>query len=172
MIALLPMSCKNRFLKYISEFSPVVFVLIFISIASVISMTGCGGKAILSDDAVKTRNIHDYVNKLKDLYEQRDERVTSMFAPEYLSKDAKDAIQKDFARFNNINMKFFVDKIQTNKGNVDVTIHWNGTWKENEKTFLAGGSMLLQLQYEDTIRVIGIKGDSPFGISAARKPGE
>ncbi len=169
MLVLLPMAYKEQLLKTIPASIKVIIALIVISLIPAITLTGCGGKAILSNDAVKTRNIHDYVNKLKDLYEQRDERVTSMFAPEYLSKDAKDAIQKDFARFNNINMKFFVDKIQTNKGNVDVTIHWNGTWKENEKTFLAGGSMLLQLQYEDTIRVIGIKGDSPFGISAAHK---
>ncbi|MDD5433980.1 MAG: hypothetical protein PH343_00990 [Nitrospira sp.] len=159
------MSCKNRFYRYIVRFRPVFLGLIFIYLIPVISLTGCGGKTILTEDAVKIRNIHDYVNKLKDLYEQHDEQLASMFTQEHFSKVEKDAILQDFSKYNNIHLKVFIDKIQINKGNVDVTIHWNGTWKENEKAFLAGGSMVLLLQYEDTIKVTGIKGDSPFGIS-------
>lgn len=169
MIALLAMSCKERFFSYISEITSVLIVLTLITVIPALTLTGCGVKTVLSDDAVRFRNIHDYVNKLKELYEQRDERVTSMFSREYLTKDLTEGILKDFEKFNNISLKFFIEKVEVEKGNVDITVHWNGIWKDVEKTYIEGGSMVLMMQYEDAIsstgRIIGIKGDKPFGIS-------
>lgn len=165
MLALLPMIYTMKIIKNIFGIKAAFIVLILITSVPVISLTGCGGKAILSEQAVKTRNIHDYVYKLKELYEQKDNQITSTFSREYLTKDVTAAIRQDFEKFDNISLKFFMDKIHFNRGQVNVTVHWNGVWKDKDKTFLEGGSMLLQLQYEDTIIITGIKGDSPFGIS-------
>lgn len=169
MIALLAMSCKKRFLRYIVECTSLLIVITLITVIPALTLTGCSGKKVLSDDAVKFKNIHEYVNKLKELYEQRDEHVTSLFSREYLTKDLTEGILKDFEKFNNISMKFYIEKVEVEKSNVDITVHWNGTWKAVEKTYIEGGSMVLMMQYEDAIsstgRITGIKGDKPFGIS-------
>ncbi|MBI5192505.1 MAG: hypothetical protein HZA08_03555 [Nitrospirae bacterium] len=163
------MAHKKKSDVYLQAVPTAIIVFMLIVILPVITLTGCGGKTILSEDAVKTRNIHDYVFKLKKLYEEHDERLTSMFSREYFPKEFNDAILNDFSSFNSMSLTLFVDRIQFNKGNADVTIHWNGTWKDNKtdngKTLIEGGSMVLLIQYEDSIKITGIKGNSPFGIS-------
>lgn len=172
MLVLLPTIRKVKYMTH--KIPAALIVLMLISIIPAITLTGCGGKTVLSEDAVKTRDIHEYVYKLKELYEGHDERLISMFSQEYFPKEFpkefNDAILRDFSKFNNISLKFFVDRIVFNKDNADVTLHWNGIWKENRpdigKTIIEGGSMVLLIQYKDTIKITGIKGDSPFGISA------
>lgn len=132
------------------------------------SITGCGGKVILTEEAVRTRKIYDFVYELKDLYEQRDEQILSKFSQEYI-KDAswvREGVLEDFKRFNTISMNIFIDRIETFKENVRISLHWNGTWKDDKKTYIEGGSVVLQTSdVENSIQITGLKGDSPFGIS-------
>ncbi len=132
-----------------------------------IGITGCGGKILLSDDAVRIRKISDFVNELKGLYEQRDEQALSMFSPEYLAteKEMRSSILRDMERFNTISLSLFIDRIEMNSEDVNISIHWNGTWKNAKRTYREGGSMVLLTSYGDRIRITGIKGDSPFGVS-------
>lgn len=136
-------------------------------ITTTIIISGCAGKAIPSEDAARIRKTSDFVNELKDLYERRNERVLAMFSEEYLSSagETKKAILKDLERFNSISLNLFIDRIEMSDEHVNVTVHWNGTWKGTEKTFREGGSMVLLTSYGDPIRIMGVKGNSPFGIS-------
>ena len=139
--------------------------IIFLLILMVIS--GCGGRVILSDDAVRIRKVTDFVHEIKDLYEHRDENLLSMFSSEYLtsSEDLREAILKDMEGFENTSLSLFIDRIEMSDEHVNISIHWNGAWKGPEKTFREGGSMVLLTSYGDPIRITGVKGDSPFGIS-------
>ncbi|MBI5286726.1 MAG: hypothetical protein HY878_03945 [Deltaproteobacteria bacterium] len=138
------------------------------------TVAGCGGKVILSDDAVRIRKIYDFVHELKGLYEQRDEHILSMFSQEYLgdAKEIRGAILKDIDRFNSISLNIFIDRIETNQGNIDISIQWTGIWKDINKTYREGGSMVLLASYGDTIQITGIRGDSPFGVSCLLKTHE
>ena len=132
-------------------------------------MAGCAGKEILSEDAVRIRKSVDFVNELKGLYEQRDERLISMFSKEYLEGDIKRVIMQDIARFNDISLSLFIDRIEVEKENVYISVHWNGTWKDVGKTYREGGSAVILTLYGEGFKVTGIKGDSPFGISGRLK---
>ena len=128
---------------------------------------GCGGKVSLSDDSVRIRKISDFVNGVKKLCEQRDDHIFSMFSPEYLetSKELREAIQKDIEKFNNIALNILIDRIEINDGIGNISMHWNGSWKDDKKTYREGGSLVLIISYGESVRITGIKGDSPFGIS-------
>ena len=142
---------------------------LFISLLFIATIiNGCAGKAILSDDAAAIRKTSDFVNELKDLYERRDEHVLALFSQEYLTSagEMRKAILKDLERFNSISLNLFIDRIEMSGEQVNITVHWNGAWKGTEKTFREGGSMVLLASYGDPIRITGVKGDSPFGISS------
>lgn len=154
MIAFLPMLRNMRFL--ISLF----FLLLLIT-------AGCGGKVILSEDAVRIRKVNDFVNELKTLYEQRDARVLDLFSQEFFieAKEVKGAILRDLERFNTISLNLFIDRVEMGGEDVKISVQWNGTWEDKVKTYREGGSMVLLTSYGNIIRITGIKGDPPFGIS-------
>ena len=127
---------------------------------------GCSRKFILSDDAVRIRNIHEFVRELRGLYEQRDIKILTRFSPDFLT-EIGDPIQKDFEKFNSISLDLFTDRIEMYNGDVNISIQWNGIWKSSEKTYREGGSMVLLTRYGEEIKIIGIKGDSPFGITSS-----
>jgi len=168
MIAFLPMlinlfSYKKLYMKFTGLIIPSLIIFLILP-----SITGCGGKVILTEEAVRTRKIYDFVYELKDLYEQHDEQILSKFSQEYI-KDAswiREGVLEDFKRFKTISMSIFIDRIETFKENVHISIHWNGTWKDDKKTYIEGGSVVLLISNDgDTIQITGLKGDSPFGIS-------
>ena len=67
--------------------------------------------------------------------------------------------------FENTSLSLFIDRIEMSDEHVNISIHWNGAWKGPEKTFREGGSMVLLTSYGDPIRITGVIGNSPFGIS-------
>ncbi|MBI5755895.1 MAG: hypothetical protein HZA12_03130 [Nitrospirae bacterium] len=159
-----------RLTSHVSRLKPAIktgatFLFLLFTI-----MAGCAGKEILSEDAVRIGKSVDFVNELKGLYEQRDERLISMFSKEYLEEgDIKRVIMQDTARFNDISLSLFIDRIEVEKEKVNISAHWNGTWKDVEKTYREGGSAVILVLYGDSIHIIGVKGDSPFGISGRLK---
>lgn len=149
----------------------ILLYILLISLATSGAITGCGGKVILSDDAVRIRNIDNFVRELRGLYEQRDEHVLDMFSQGYLAeeKESRSTILHDLERFNSISLSLFIDRIEINDKDASISIHWNGVWKDARKTYREGGSMVLLTSIVDTIKIIAIKGDSPFGISRMLK---
>lgn len=154
MIAFLPMLRNMRF--PISLFSLLLLII-----------AGCGGKVILSEDAVRIRKVNDFVSELKTLYEQRDVHLPDLFSQEFFieKKEVKGAILRDLERFNTISLNLSIDRVEMSGENVKISVQWNGTWKDKVKTYREGGSMVLLASYGNVIRITGIKGDSPFGIS-------
>jgi len=146
-----------------SKFALLLFSVGFLAI-SIIS--GCAGKVILSDDAIKIRNTVDMINQLKELYQQHDEGMLSLFSSEYLSESGmKDAISQDMRRFGSISLSTFIDRIEVDKDLVNVSVHWKGSWENGDKIFKDGGSAVIIIRSGDGLKVVDIKGDSPFGIS-------
>ena len=146
-----------------SKFALLLFSVGFLAI-SIIS--GCAGKVILSDDAIKIRNTVDMINQLKELYQQHDEGMLSLFSSEYLSESGmKDDISQDIRRFGSISLSIFIDRIEIDKDLVNVSVHWKGSWENGDKIFKDGGSAVIIIRSGDGLKVVDIKGDSPFGIS-------
>lgn len=143
------------------RFSISIFFLLLLIIA------GCSGKVILSEDAIRIRKVNDFVNELKTLYEQRDARVLDLFSQEFLieAKEVKGAILRDFERFDTISLNLFIDRVEMSGEDVKISVQWSGRWEDTVKTYREGGSMVLLTSYGSVIRITGIKGDSPFGIS-------
>ncbi len=137
------------------------FCLLALSIIS-----GCAGKVILSDDAIRTRNIVDTINQIKNLYEQHDESMLSLFTADYLSASGmKDSISHDMKRFNTISLNIFIDRIEVDKDLIFVSVHWSGSWGNGDKSLREGGSAVIIIRSGDGLKVADIRGDSPFGIS-------
>jgi hypothetical protein len=129
-------------------------------------ISGCAGKVILSDDAIKIRNTVDFINQLKNLYEQHDEGILSLFSTDYLSESGmKDSISQDMKMFSAISLNFFIDRIEVDKDLVNVSVHWKGSWENGDKIFKNGGSAVILIRSGDGLKVVDIKGDSPYGIS-------
>lgn len=150
--------------KIRTKFALLLLSVSFLAITTIIS--GCAGKTILTDDAVRIRNTVDIIYQLKGLYEQHDEGMLSLFSTDYLSESGlKDSIVKDMKRFNAISLNIFIDRMEVDKDIVSVSVHWNVSMGDGEKTFKDGGSSVIIIQSGDGLKVVGIKGDSPFGIS-------
>jgi len=143
---------------------PFLISVFFLLALSIIS--GCAGKVILSDDAIRIRNTVDKINQLKELYEQHDEGMLSLFSSEYLSESGmKDDISQDIRRFGSISLSIFIDRIEIDKDLVNVSVHWKGSWGDGDKILKDGGSAVIIIRSGDGLKVVDIKGDSPFGIS-------
>ena len=143
------------------------FALLLLSVGflAISIISGCAGKVILSDDAIKIRNTVDIINQLKDLYEKHDEGMLSLFSNDYLSESGmKDAISQDIKMFSAISLNIFIDRIEVDKDLVNVSVHWSGSWGSGEKTLREGGSAVVIIRSGDGFKVTDIKGDSPFGM--------
>jgi len=148
-------------MKIRSTFALLLLSAVFLAV-SIIS--GCAGKAILSDDVIRIRNTVDMIDRLKELYEQHDEGMLSLFSSEYLSESGiKDAISRDMRRFGSISLSIFIDRIEVDKDLVNVSVHWKGSWANGDKTVKDGGSAVFIIVSGDGLKVSDIKGDSPFG---------
>ncbi len=145
---------------------PFSFLLLAACLLLLSIISGCAGNVILSDDSMRIRKTVDMVNELKANYEQHDDQILSMFSAEYLSKpEMKNAILQDMEKFNTISLNIFIDRIVIDKDMGNVTVHWNGSWGDSKKTFREGGSAVIIIRYGDGLRVMDIKGESPFGIT-------
>ena len=141
---------------------PFLISVFFLLALSIIS--GCAGKVILSDDAIRIRNTVDIIDQLKELYEQHDEGMLSLFSSEYLSESGiKDALSRDMSRFGSISLSIFIDRIEVDKDLVNISVHWKGSWANGDKTFKDGGSAVFIIVSGDGLKMSDIKGDSPFG---------
>ena len=148
-------------MKIRSTFALLLLSAVFLAV-SIIS--GCAGKAIMSDDVIRIRNTVDMIDRLKELYEQHDEGMLSLFSSEYLSESGmKDAISRDIRRFGSISLSIFIDRIEVDKDLVNVSVHWKGSWEDGDKIFKDGGSAVIIIVSGDGLKVSDIKGDSPFG---------
>ncbi|OGW43339.1 MAG: hypothetical protein A2132_06430 [Nitrospirae bacterium RBG_16_43_11] len=144
------------------------FALLLLSVCfmTVTVISGCAGKAVLSDDAVRIRNTVDIISQLKVLYEGHDEGILALFSTDYLSESGmKDSIVQDMKRFSALSLNIFIDRMEVDKDVVSVSVHWNASRGDGEKTFKDGGSSVIIIQSGDGLKIVGIKGDSPFGIS-------
>ena len=129
-------------------------------------ISGCAGKVILSDDAVRIRNTVDMIYQMKDLYEQHDDGLLSLFSADYLSESGMNvAVSQDMKRFNVISLNVFTERIEVDKDLINVSVHWNGSWDNGEKRSRDGGSSVIIIRSGDDLKVVDIKGDSPFGKS-------
>ncbi|HZX47658.1 MAG TPA: hypothetical protein VFF47_00395 [Nitrospirota bacterium] len=129
-------------------------------------ISGCAGKVILSDDAVRIRNTVDMIYQMKDLYEQHDDGLLSLFSADYLSESGMNvAVSQDMKRFNVISLNIFIDRIEVDKDLINVSVHWSGSWDNGEKISRDGGSSVIIIRSGDDLKVVDIKGDSPFGKS-------
>ena len=152
---------ENESKRWIPAFAGMTLLFFLLSIIS-----GCAGNVILSDDSMRIRKTVDMVNDLKANYEQHDDHILTMFSAEYLSKpEMKNAILQDIEKFNTISLNIFIDRIVIDKDMGNVTVHWNGSWGDSIKTFREGGSAVIVIRYGDGLRVMDIKGESPFGIT-------
>ena len=148
-------------MKIRSTFALLLLSAVFLAV-SIIS--GCAGKVIMSDDALRIRNTVDMIDRLRELYEQHDEGMLSLFSSEYLSESGmKDAISRDMRRFGSISLSIFIDRIEVDKDLVNVSVHWKGSWEDGDKIFKDGGSAVIIIVSGDGLKVSDIKGDSPFG---------
>ncbi len=141
-------------------------LLWIICLLSLHIISGCAGNVILADDAMRIRNTVDMISQLKGLYEAHDEGILTLFTSEYLVETGmKDAISLDMERFSAISLNIFIDRMEVDKDLVNVSVQWDGSWGSDEKILREGGSAVIIIRSDGGLKVVDIKGDSPFGKS-------
>jgi hypothetical protein len=74
----------------------------------------------------------------------------------------------DFAAFSAISLEFKIERVAIEKDDLDVLIHWQGTWKREATDIGIRQRGLARLQWVGTHSILlrGAQGDLPFGMKA------
>ncbi len=144
----------------------IVFSSATLCMAIIIS-SGCARKGLVSQEALRIRKIKDFVEHVEDLYEKGDIGIISLFSQDYMKEHPtlKDDIKEDFFLFTSISLDMFISRIEEKGEDLEVTIHWKGTWTKDENAYPNGGTMVMIIPADHNIFIKDMAGKSPFGIS-------
>lgn len=139
------------------------------ALMAVLAGAGCGGKtAQYPEDHERYLRIDKAVESLREAYTKKDgSAMASLMVPtdqlEQLQRDA----ESDFETFHGISLEFRVERIMIEGDDIDVHVHWQGTWKRNAEDAGLRQRGHSRLQWVGTKAVLlrGVQGDSPFGMS-------
>jgi len=135
----------------------------------VLAGAGCGGKtAQYPEDHERYLRIDKAVESLREAYTKKDgSAMASLMVPtdqlEQLQRDA----ESDFEAFHGISLEFRVERIMIEGDDIDVHVHWQGTWKRDAEDpgLRQRGHSRLQWVGTKAVLLRGVQGDSPFGMS-------
>ncbi len=130
---------------------------------------GCGGKtAQYPEDHERYLRIDKAVESLREAYTKKDgSAMASLMVPtdqlEQLQRDA----ESDFETFHGISLEFRVERIMIEGDDIDVHVHWQGTWKRNAEDpgLRQRGHTRLQWVGTKAVLLRAVQGDTPFGMS-------
>src|SRR3712207_6473860 len=97
------------------------------------ALAACSSKTLQDpEDPERFRRIDQAVDALREAYQREDgARLASLMLPidslEQLQRDA----EADFEAFDGIALDFKIERILIEGDDIDVYVHWQGTWKKD-----------------------------------------
>jgi hypothetical protein len=133
-----------------------------------VALAACSSKTVqYPEDHERFRRIDQAVEALRESYQRKDR---SGFAGLMLPLDQLEQLQReaeaDFHAFHSIALDFKTERIMIEGDDIDVYVHWQGTWKKDpdEAGLRQRGHARLQWVGTHSILLRGVQGDLPFGM--------
>lgn len=142
------------------------FIVWLLVLAVVI--VGCSSKTIrYPAEHERLLRIDQALESLRSAYQRKDR---SGFHSMLLPLDQMDELQRqaemDFEAFSAISLEFKTERVVIEKDEIDVFIHWQGTWKKDANDMGIRQRGLARLQWVGTQSILlrSAQGDLPFGM--------
>lgn len=133
-----------------------------------VAVVGCPSKTIrYSAEHERLLRIDQALESLRSAYERKDRSgFHSMLLPLDQLNELKRQVEMDFEAFPAISLEFTTERVVIEKDDIDVFIHWQGTWKRdaNDMGLRQRGHARLQWVGTHSILLRGAQGDLPFGM--------
>jgi hypothetical protein len=159
--------CTAMYLGRIGFSRPPAIVWLIVLAVVVV---GCPSKAIrYPAEHERLLRIDQAVESLRSAYQRKDR---SGFHAQLLPLDQLDELRRqidmDFEAFSAISLEFKIERVAIEKDDIDVFIHWQGTWKRDGTDAGIRQRGLARLQWVGTHSILlrGAQGDLPFGMKA------
>lgn len=140
----------------------------FLFLPLFLTLAGCSKVAIKpSEDSLKIRMILDFVVRLKQTYEAKDQAgLLALISPDSsMFSSLPPLLARDFQSFDRIKLTPTVDRIEIDKGTVTVVLNWDGQWQNGatQLIYKEKGTTILKLKESPAIRLVELSGDPLFG---------
>ncbi|MDF0650774.1 MAG: hypothetical protein P0121_04795 [Nitrospira sp.] len=146
--------------------SPVTFLSWLLLLPCVLG--GCPSKTIqYPAEHERLLRIDQALESLRSAYQQKDRaRFQAMLLPLNQLDELKRQVDMDFEAFSAISLEFKIERVVIEKDDIDVFIHWQGTWKRSAGDVGIRQRGYARLQWAGTHSILlrSAQGDLPFGM--------
>jgi hypothetical protein len=157
--------CTAMYLKKRS-FSQLSSILWLIVLAIVV--VGCPSKTIrYPAEHERLLRIDQALESLRSAYQRKDRSgFHAMLLPLDELDELKRQAELDFEAFSAISIEFKTERVVIEKDDIDVLIHWQGTWKRDADDIRIRQRGYARLQWVGTHSILlrSAQGDLPFGM--------
>lgn len=157
--------CTGMYFRRIgfSQPSSIVWLIVL-----AVVVVGCPSKTIrYPAEHERLLRIDQALDSLRSAYQRKDRSgFHSMLLPLDQLDDLRRQVDMDFETFSTISLEFKIERVMIEKDDIDVFIHWQGTWKRdaNDMGIRQRGHARLQWVGTQSILLRGAQGDLPFGM--------
>src|SRR5690349_18423194 len=131
-------------------------------------VVGCPSKTIrYPAEHERLLRIDQALESLRSAYQRKDRSgFHSMLLPVDQLDELRRQVDMDFEAFSAISLEFTIERVVIEKEDIDVFIHWQGTWKRdaNDMGVRQRGHARLQWVGTQSILLHSAQGDLPFGM--------
>jgi len=147
-------------------FSQPIAVVWLIMLA--VAVIGCSSKTIrYPAEHERLLRIDQALESLRSAYERKDRSgFHAMLLPVDQLDELRRQVDMDFEAFSAISLEFKIERVVIEKEDIDVFIHWQGTWKRDadDMGIRQRGHARLQWVGTHSILLRSAQGDLPFGM--------
>lgn len=119
--------------------------------------------------AIQVDHVRQTLAEMTASYQKKDETgFFSAIDPSLQSPSSlKEQVSKDWKTFSDLNVDIKVDRVEIQEGSITTAVHWDGVWKTAATPPVEKkGHALFIWTTAEPPRLLEIRGDAPFGISA------
>ena len=131
-------------------------------------VVGCPSKTIrYPAEHERLIRIDQALESLRSAYQRKDRPgFHSMLLPLDQLDELRRQVDMDFETFSAISLEFKIERVVIEKDDIDVFIHWQGTWKRDasDMGIRQRGHARLQWVGTHSILLRSAQGDLPFGM--------
>ncbi|MGH7273047.1 MAG: hypothetical protein ACREIQ_01130 [Nitrospiria bacterium] len=152
--------------RYYSLIIPVWFLLFILVGGGAAFTAGCSKSQVnLSETEQQIQKVDAFLSALQEVYAKKDlVTLKTHFSPDFQVKHPElfNAIQRTFARTDELRMELTVDVIHKDGQKVKVLLHWDVNAMAAKSSLQQRGNTTLQLFEKETLQVVAFEGDNPF----------
>ncbi len=157
--------CATMYLERIGFLRPPAIVWL---IVLAIAIVGCPSKTIrYPAEHERLLRIDQAVESLRSAYQRKNQsEFHALLLPMEQLDELKRQVEMDFTAFSAISLEFKIERVVLEKDDINVLLHWQGTWKRDATDMGVRQRGLARLQWVGTHSILlrGAQGDVPFGM--------